>query len=84
MTKLNIGPIKSGAQYAKNLKLAKKLKRKKQLGQLSDVLGAASKLAGGGGGTGGVSADNSQGYGKAPVPETRGEDYFSIDNDNPV
>ena len=66
MTKLNIGPIKSGAQYAKNLKLAKKLKRKKQLGQLSDVLGAAAKLTGGG--TAHVGSSSNQDFGKAPIP----------------
>ena len=74
MTKLNIGAITSGAQYAKNLKLAKKLNRKKQLGQLSDVLGAASKLTGGG--TAHVGSSSNTDFGKAPIPTGHTEEDF--------
>ena len=69
----NIGPVANAAKYGKHLKkfaaakkAAKALKRKKQLGQLSDVLGAAAKLTGGG--TAHVGSSSNQDYGRAPIP----------------
>ena len=75
MTVKGIGPIKDGAKYAKNIKAAKALKKKKQLGQLSDLLGAASDLTKGGGGAYGGSSSN-QNYGRAPIPTGHTEEDF--------
>ena len=55
-------------QIKANKAAADKEKRKKQLSQLKDVLGAAAGLASGGGSVGGVSS-TSQSYGSGPVPE---------------